>query len=174
MIRLTILLLFGIGIAFFVAGADPNRPQGSDLSAGIEVTRLDPPAAQPVATPASSGELSEVAMAIPLNNRNAALEAALRATERSSAAAPQPVATDPVAEPALPPAPAPDYWYVTGNRVNLRAAPSTSASVIGQVTYGQETTVLEENAEGWFRIETARDGTTGYIFGKFLSHQQPL
>lgn len=46
--------------------------------------------------------------------------------------------------------------------------------MIGQVSLGQEATVLEETADGWFRIETAQGGTIGFIFGKFLSPEQPL
>lgn len=182
MIRLTLLLLICIGVTFVIAGQDPGLPEGSDQPTGIEVTRLapQPAASRPEIAPLPRDEnVSDLARSIALNNHQAALEAALQATE-AGGPAPAPALDVAAAAPAdavlpdAPAAPAPDYWYVTGTRVNLRSGPSTSTAVIGQVTFGQEALVLEETADGWFRIETAQNGATGFIFGQFLSDEAPL
>ena len=70
------------------------------------------------------------------------------------------------------PEPALDYWYVTGSRVNLRGGPSTSNSVIGQVTFGMEAEVLSDR-DGWYEIRLADGSAAGWIFGKFLNEKLP-
>ena len=189
MIRLTLLLVAALGVVFAVAGRDPMRPEGSDqpgdAATGIEVTRLDRPAPAAALTgPAGHDRASDLATAIPLDDQEAALRAALRATEqaqppdrRPAAAEPQTAAAEPqtaAAGPDLPAATAPDLWYVTATRVNLRSGPSTATPVIGQVSRGQQALVLEKTPGGWYRIETPENGATGFVFGRFLSRVEPL
>lgn len=125
--------------------------------------------------PDTTQQERNAAIAIPLHDRQAAIEAALHATENGHV--PAPVAPAPVAvtlDSTLPPAPSADAWYVTGNRVNLRQGPSTATSVIGQASFGQQARVIEEMSNGWFHIEIADGSTTGFIYGQFLSRQAPL
>ena len=178
MIRMTLVLLFGIGATMMVYGNDNGVPQGSDTG-GVSVTRLD--TEQPgllsrvgtliedTATPVETTER------VPLKDEKRAIEIALAATTSPNAPAP---AKSQTVQVNAGPAPAPtadsaDIWYVTGNRVNLRGGPSTSDAVVGSVVLGQRAEVLEQVADGWFRIRTADDGQDGYIFGRFLSQNRP-
>jgi uncharacterized protein YgiM (DUF1202 family) len=65
-----------------------------------------------------------------------------------------------------------DYWYVSGSKVNLRQGPSTRNAVVAQVALGTEATVLDRR-DGWMQIETTQNGTSGWIFGKFLNEKKP-
>ena len=64
------------------------------------------------------------------------------------------------------------YWYVTGERVNLRGGPGTSNAVVGQVTFGTEAEVLGDQ-NGWYQIRLADGSASGWIFGKFLNENLP-
>lgn len=66
----------------------------------------------------------------------------------------------------------PEYWYVSGSKVNLRQGPGTGNAVVAQVTQGTEALVLDRR-DGWMQIETRDGGTSGWIFGKFLNEQKP-
>ena len=66
------------------------------------------------------------------------------------------------------PAPAAEYWSVTGSAVNLRAGPGTANDVVAKLSLGTEAEVLEEG-NGWYRIRTADGAIDGWIFGKYLS-----
>lgn len=176
MIRLTITLLFGIGVTMVLAGRDIERAEGSDQPMDeVAVMRLDP---SPEALQ-EAGTFRDMAMAIPLEDTEEAMAAALRATEEGHPAPEdRPAPADKIVASAAPeatPAPEPvDHWYVTGSRVNLRSGPSTSTAVIGQVTYGAPAEVIEETPDGWFRIAVPGTGAEGYIYGKFLSPNEPL
>lgn len=63
-------------------------------------------------------------------------------------------------------------WFVTGSSVNLRSGPGTSNGVIGQVGLGDSAKTLSDTDAEWIQIRTA-GGTEGWIFGKFLSPDQP-
>ncbi len=57
-----------------------------------------------------------------------------------------------------------DTGTITANNLNVRQSPNST--VIGQLSYGQNVTVIGyEN--GWCKIEYA--GKTGYIFGNYVS-----
>lgn len=64
------------------------------------------------------------------------------------------------------------YWYVSGSKVNLRRGPGTGNAVIAQVSLGTEAMVLDRR-DGWLQIETTQNGTSGWIFGKFLNEKKP-
>ena len=167
MLRMTIVLLAGIFVTMVIAGRD----QG--VGAGIEVTRLDHVHSAPPFTPVTASDLSDIARALPLDDLEGAIGLALAATATPP---PRPDRTTPdtpeVAEADNPPDAVPDQWFVTGSRVNLRAGPSTGTEIVGQATQGQAAEVLEETADGWFRIRLG-DGLTAFIFGDFLSPDQP-
>ncbi len=66
----------------------------------------------------------------------------------------------------------PTYWYVSGNRVNLRQGPGTGNAVVAQVTLGTEAEVLDAR-NGWMQIVTRDGDTSGWISGQFLKEQKP-
>lgn len=176
MIRLTITLVLCLGVAMILFGEDIERAEGSDQpNDRVAVTRLEQtPLSGPVPEP---GALQDAALAIPLHDTEKAMAAALRATEQGTA----PVSTAGTRAPVnatVPPEASPpavtDYWYVTGNRVNLRRGPSTSSAVIGQMSRGEIAEMVEETPDGWYRIAVPGTLTEGYIFGKFLSPDEPL
>ena len=65
-----------------------------------------------------------------------------------------------------------DNWYVSGERVNLRAGPGTGNAVVAQLKRGEPATVLSDR-DGWYQIQTADGAVSGWIFGKFLTDQMP-
>lgn len=65
-----------------------------------------------------------------------------------------------------------DYWYVSASKVNLRQGPGTGNAVVAQVSLGTEAMVLDRQ-NGWMQIETTQNGTSGWIFGKFLNEKKP-
>ncbi len=74
---------------------------------------------------------------------------------------------------ALPAAAAPgDIHTVTGEKVNLRAAPSDNASIRSTVTRGDE--VIELKQEGsWIGVRSMRTGEEGWVFGDLVKRQTP-
>lgn len=71
-------------------------------------------------------------------------------------------------------APAPPYAVVTIPRLNVRAAPSTSAPVVGQVTADERVTVLGRNGEGtWLRVEAA-SGVSGWVYTEMTQPSVPI
>ncbi len=81
-------------------------------------------------------------------------------------------ATEAVNEVAPVEAAQPDFWYVSGSRVNLRQGPGTGNAVVAQVTFGTEALVLDSR-DGWMQIETTDGATTGWIYGDFLNDKKP-
>lgn len=69
-------------------------------------------------------------------------------------------------------APATDFWYVSGTRVNLRAGPGTVNAVVASLTFGTEAEVLSDTGADWIEIRTA-DGTAGWISSIFLTETAP-
>ncbi|WP_216033850.1 SH3 domain-containing protein [Paracoccus marinaquae] len=62
--------------------------------------------------------------------------------------------------------------YVTGNRVNFRAGPSTGDRVIGALDGGAAVEALGPTDTPWVNIRDI-DGRIGYISGQFLSSEAP-
>lgn len=56
-----------------------------------------------------------------------------------------------------------DIRTVSANRVNVRGGPSTSHGVVGKLTRGDEVRILEDNGDGWVRMETLNGGETGWM-----------
>ena len=63
-------------------------------------------------------------------------------------------------------------WYVSGAKVNLRAGPGTGNAVVAQLSLGTQADALSDTTAEWIEIRTA-DGTSGWIFSKFLSNSAP-
>ena len=58
---------------------------------------------------------------------------------------------------------------VTATSVNLRASPSTTASVVGRVNFGDTVVVTQQNAApGWTGIRNPRTGEVAYVSSQFL------
>lgn len=72
----------------------------------------------------------------------------------------------------LPKSPAGPILYVTGDRVNVRAGPSTGNPVIGALTGGSAVEALEPEQGGWVHIRDA-EGRSGYLSARFLSPDRP-
>lgn len=86
--------------------------------------------------------------------------------------APEAIETATTEVSTTPAQPEPDYWYVTGTRVNLRGGPGTSNAVVGQVTLGAEAEILADQ-DGWYQIRLADGSISGWIFGQFLNADRP-
>lgn len=74
---------------------------------------------------------------------------------------------------ALPAAASPgDIHTVTGEKVNLRAAPSDDASIRSTVTRGDE--VIELKQEGsWIGVRSLRTGEEGWVFSELVKRRTP-
>lgn len=64
-----------------------------------------------------------------------------------------------------------EIMYVTGDRVNFRAGPSTSDRVIGAILRGSPVEILGQT-EGWVQLRDA-GGREGYMSLQFLSAERP-
>ena len=71
---------------------------------------------------------------------------------------------------AVVPAPATlELRYVDANRVNLRAGPSISDTVLDTITRGSAAEVLLLNDDGWAQIRLTDSGQTGWMATRLLS-----
>lgn len=75
------------------------------------------------------------------------------------------------------PAPAPaagdgPVLYVTGDRVNVRAGPSTGDRVVTSLRRGAAVAALEPTSAEWVNIRDA-EGRSGYVASRFLSATAP-
>lgn len=66
-----------------------------------------------------------------------------------------------------------NVWFVTGERVNVRQGPTTSAAVVDQVVYAEAVEVLTEPDNGWVMIRIEGDGVEGYMANRFLQSNDP-
>lgn len=64
-------------------------------------------------------------------------------------------------------------WYVTANSVNVRAAPSTEAEVLGRLGSGEATLLVAAVDSDWARIVIQGDGVEGYVALRYLSPDTP-
>ena len=87
------------------------------------------------------------------------------------AAVPAPPLTSPgdAKPPQLGPAPAERMW--TRGKVNLRASPSRTGSLLGSLAPATELTVLASHS-GWLEVQAA-DGRHGYVFGELVTAEDP-
>jgi len=56
-----------------------------------------------------------------------------------------------------------DIRIVSGNRVNVRGGPSTNHSVVSKLTRGQEVRILQDNGDGWVRMQPVNGGESGWM-----------
>lgn len=62
-----------------------------------------------------------------------------------------------------------DVRVVSGNRVNVRGGPSTTYGVISKLNRGAEVRILEDNGDGWVRMQPLDGGETGWLADFLLS-----
>ena len=56
-----------------------------------------------------------------------------------------------------------DIRKVSGNRVNVRGGPSTNYGVVNKLTRGAEVRILEDNGNGWVRMQPVNGGEAGWM-----------
>lgn len=56
-----------------------------------------------------------------------------------------------------------DVRIVSGNRVNVRGGPSTDYGIVSKLGRGDEVRILEENGDGWVRMQPLGGGEAGWI-----------
>lgn len=61
-----------------------------------------------------------------------------------------------------------DYRTVTGNRVNLRAGPSTSYDVVTKLRRGDDVEVLQDPGTGWVKLRSFEGNDIGWMSADFL------
>lgn len=92
-------------------------------------------------------------------------------TPAPPAALPAPVPAAPAPEDGLQPGPPPAERMWTKGKVNLRASPSRTGSLLGSLAPSTELTVLASRG-GWLEVQSA-DGQHGYVFGELVTAQEP-
>ncbi|WP_375263205.1 SH3 domain-containing protein [Palleronia sp.] len=155
MLRLTSILLVGIGVTLAVAGRDlETSPGGTEIA----VTR-------------SSSDIFD-AGTLAIEDEAGAIERALEATRaldpvQSAEASATSSAVAPASTEQLESEVA-DHGVVAASRVNLRDGPSTANRVLDQVVLGQEVEILNRTADGWAQIRVVDTGREAYIFDRFI------
>ena len=61
-----------------------------------------------------------------------------------------------------------DYRTVTGNRVNLRAGPSTSYDVVTKLRRSDDVEVLQDPGTGWVKLRSFEGNDIGWMSADFL------
>ena len=55
-----------------------------------------------------------------------------------------------------------------GGGLNVRSGPGTSYDRVASISNGNQVTILEAAADGWYRVDCG-GGITGYVLGDYLS-----
>jgi hypothetical protein len=197
MLRLTLLLAMGLGIAFLVGGRDlsPDEQAALGVAPKIEVHRevvpplrvpapaaprlaaapasdnltLAAPPATPSATPlvSDASVIAAVELAMATDSLDSSPETDAPAIAVDDAA---PLSVDAEIAAALSES---QIWYVNASKVNVRSGPSTEFEVIGKVVFGDATEILTDPDEEWVKIRIQGDGFEGYIARRFLQNSEP-
>jgi hypothetical protein len=64
-------------------------------------------------------------------------------------------------------------WYVNASSVNVRAAPSTEADILGKLGNGEAALMVAAVDGEWAQIVIQGDGMEGYVALRFLSPEAP-
>jgi uncharacterized protein YgiM (DUF1202 family) len=211
MLRLTILLCFGMLVALFTLGEDRGQLRPGLAKADAE-GRLDevwaeakakpepiaPPMAEPVAilTDIAPAPEPEPVAAAPVGLVATGPVIEVEAGREVVQAVEEPVFSlssfgnelvpgedgapieeaiaEAVAEPVAEEAPAAGtIWYVTADSVNVRAAPSTEAEVLGRLGNGEPALLVTAVDSDWARIVIQGDGVEGFVALRYLSPNSP-
>jgi uncharacterized protein YgiM (DUF1202 family) len=211
MLRLTILLCFGILVALFTLGEDRGQLRPGLAKADAEGrldevwaearTRAEPaPQAEPVAVVAEAAPPRQPkpapVAAAPASQDDTGPVIEVEAGREVVQVVEEPVFSlssfgnepvpgedgapveeaiaEAIAEPVAEEAPAGGtIWYVTADSVNVRAAPSTEAEVLGRLGSGEATLLVSAVGSDWARIVIQGDGVEGYVALRYLSPTSP-
>ena len=163
----------------------PDAPAPEGAGEAADPFAATDPAAPPADPGAALPELGQLGAsgnsdALDLSNSvrdRSQVEGVTPPPVRPGSPATQPGAGPDPGDPATAAAPArPPVGPVTGPRaqvtatsVNLRASPSTTASVVGRVNFGDTVVVTQQNAApGWTGIRNPRTGEVAYVSSQFL------
>jgi len=186
LIRMTLLTVAGIGGAMYYFGrddglpADPlgRTPTPAPIPVVIQPTPAPVPAADPTTPDPGQPETSAFSAAAATDLTPPHPPAPEATPQQTAEPAPQPAPTpvpDPEPEPQPQPQadPVPAVLFVTGNRVNLRAGPSTDNAVVTALTRGTPVDDLGAAGDGWSHIRAVATGEEGYMATRFLSPDAP-
>jgi uncharacterized protein YgiM (DUF1202 family) len=196
MLRMTLILCIGMYAALMIAGVDRGqmRPGLAEAAAkaardGVSgVSGAESPvveevvkvaAAEPATKPAAV-PVAEVAAAKPAPyvepERQLVTEVAEPVFSLASVgneAVPSAASEEPAAAPEVPAGGEGTIWYVTASSVNVRAEPSTEAEVVGKLTSGEATLMVQAIDDDWARIVIQGDGVEGFVAMRYLSAEAP-
>ena len=175
MIRLSILLAFGLFLLLQIGGADRGQLRAGLAEAEAEVTL--PPAARSLAAPqrvqALQDQSIEVAFtpAAPLiTSPPPAAKLPLAEAKPAEVAVIEVSAGETDDPPALLTEDAPaKVMIVAGRSVNVRGGPSTRDAVVAKLTKGEAVTVVADSGTGWTQIRIEGDGVEGFISTQLLT-----
>jgi uncharacterized protein YgiM (DUF1202 family) len=211
MLRLTLLLCFGMLAALFTLGEDrgqlrPGLAQAEAegrldevwAEARAEAAMIPQPVAEPAPVLAEVAPLPEpepaAATPAPVALASSGPVVEVEAGRQAGRVVEEPVFTlsalgneavpgedgtpieAAVAEAITAPDPAMaggTIWYVTADSVNVRAAPSTEAEVLGRLGNGEATLLVAAVDSDWARIVIQGDGVEGYVALRYLSPTSP-
>lgn len=181
-----ILLTFGfLGFAFYemsggadfepasarVAAATPEASETQQAEAVVEP--VAPAAAvQTAAITKIDTSASVTRVSMDLTNVNAAVEEAVQQAQSGSTA--QIIDSSETPQIILPSLIATtnnsntdtsggDVRIVSGNRVNVRGGPSTDYGIVSKLARGDEVRILEDNGDGWVRMQPVDGGEAGWM-----------
>ncbi len=63
--------------------------------------------------------------------------------------------------------------YSSGDRVRVRALPSTQGEILAHLMFGDSVTVVGEELDGWYQVRLS-DGTEGYVSAGYIVFTQPV
>ena len=171
MIRLLLLLCFGMFLMFMIAGQDRGQLRYGLMQAGNPPVAAEITSAQNVASaepaPAVAPEVfvpaQTVAQGVAEPVADAAVEAAVaEAVTETVTETAEPQATD-VSGPLV--------RYVAVNSANVRSGPAKDFDVLEKLARGEAVTVVssDEDPEGWTLIRIEGDGLEGYVSTPLLA-----
>jgi uncharacterized protein YgiM (DUF1202 family) len=201
MLRLTLILCIGMFAALMIAGEDRGqlRPGLAAAAAKKVLPGSGAVAGADSELAATEPEVDTVRVAAPVVDEPAVAEpmptvAAAQPAEPTPYVEPERELVTAVEEPIFslaavgneappsgPETPQPEVlaggegtiWYVNARSVNVRAEPSTQAEVVGKLSSGEATLVVQAVNDEWARIVIQGDGLEGFIALRYLSAEAP-
>ena len=196
MIRLTILLLAGLALAMFFADSFPEAPEKPVVAVHEPAPIMEP---TPQAEPRIEPEVATADEPLPITPapETPVIAQAEIADDGPALSyldlfqSPAVVGSDGTLQIAVVETPEIDVnvalqealeqqqdpptnvQFVTGERVNVRQAPTTSAAVVDQVVFAEAVEVLTEPENGWVQIRIEGDGVEGFMASRFLQSNDP-
>ena len=136
----------------------------------LRAERRPPPFPQTAARDAGTDPLPAMPAPVPQPTPAAVVQAESQTPERVQRFPSPALRPSPEHAGETPAAPLPDgpVLYVTGDRVNMRAGPSTGDRVVTSLGRGAAVQPLGPTDSEWVNIRDA-GGRTGYVAGRFLS-----